>query len=172
MVAKLSAEMRFALASEECVDRAIRRVNAEFSKSGWEDRFVTLVVAVLDLAEQTMTIVNAGHMPPYLRRRGGGMEPLVEEKTGLPLGVDGEYPYEQAIVPLADGDSVVLYTDGISEAMDESGDLFGFERLKQSLSGKEQTAPEIGRKLLEDVKAFVGDQPQSDDMCLVCFGRV
>ncbi len=71
------------------------RINASFSRSGWQDRFVTFVLAVLDADKHEVTIVNAGHMAPFLRHRKGAWSNTIgEEETGLPLGVDADYEYE------------------------------------------------------------------------------
>lgn len=171
LAAKLSAEIRYCLASEPDPQRAIRRLNHSFLQSGWEDRFVTLVLGVVDEQEHALTLVNAGHMAPLVRRADGRVEPLGEDVAGLPVGVDGDYPYRQVTVPLVPREIVTLYTDGISEAMNVDGALYGIRRLTERLSEDAATAAELGRRVLDDVQRFLGRQPQSDDMCLACFGR-
>jgi serine phosphatase RsbU (regulator of sigma subunit) len=146
-------------------------LNSIFCGSGWEDRFVTLVLAVLDPAENSVTLVNAGHLPPILRRRLGEVEPLGEEISNLPLGVDHDVKYEQAVYPLQPGETLTLYTDGITEAMNSDGDLYGQDRLLKQLAVEVPGVNALGRRLLDDVKRFVGNRSQSDDMCLACFGR-
>jgi serine phosphatase RsbU (regulator of sigma subunit)/pSer/pThr/pTyr-binding forkhead associated (FHA) protein len=171
LMAKLSAEARFCLVSEATPASAIDRLNRIFCGSGWEDRFVTLVLAVLDPAENTVTLVNAGHMPPILRHPKKGVEMLGEEISNLPLGVDHDTRYEQAVFPLGPGDSLTLYTDGITEAMNATGELYGQDRLLKQLATVADGVNSLGRHLLDDVKKFVGNRSQSDDMCLACFGR-
>jgi phosphoserine phosphatase RsbU/P len=171
LMAKLSAEARFCLVSEATPAGAIGRLNRIFCGSGWEDRFVTLVLAVLDPAENTVTLVNAGHLPPILRHPKRGVEMLGEEISNLPLGVDHDTCYEQAIYPLGPGDSLTLYTDGITEAMNATGELYGQDRLLKQLATVADGVNSLGRRLLDDVKKFVGNRSQSDDMCLTCFGR-
>ncbi|MBX3412843.1 MAG: SpoIIE family protein phosphatase [Pirellulales bacterium] len=172
LVAKLSAEIRFALASETDPALAVARMNASFIRGGWEDRFVTLIVAVLDTERNVVQIVNAGHMPPYLRHRDRRVEAIGGDAAGLPIGVDVDFDYEMVAVPLRSGDSLTFFTDGISEAMNAENELYGLERLEVQLH--ETTSDgitSIGRGVLDDVKKFVGRTPQRDDMCLVCFGR-
>ncbi|MCC6125972.1 MAG: SpoIIE family protein phosphatase, partial [Pirellulales bacterium] len=171
LMAKLSAEARFCLISEPTPAAAIGRLNRIFCGSGWEDRFVTLVLAVLDPRDGTVTLVNAGHMPPILRRGKNAVEPLGEEISNLPLGVDRDVQYEQGVYPLKPGDSLTLYTDGITEAMNADGDLYGQDRLLRQLAAEVSGVNALGRHLLDDVKKFVGNRSQSDDMCLACFGR-
>ena len=171
LMAKLSGEVRFCLASESRPADAINRINASFSRSGWQDRFVTFVLAVLDANRNEITIVNAGHMAPLLRHGGGQVESIGDDLAGLPLGVDSEYQYEQYSRPLNPGDFLTLFTDGISEAMNADNGLYGLDRLSRQLATREVKVSELGRLILDDVRRFVGGRPQSDDMCLVCFGR-
>ncbi|REK06060.1 MAG: FHA domain-containing protein [Planctomycetota bacterium] len=172
LMAKLSGEVRYWLASEPSPAAAMSRINGSFSRSGWQDRFVTFIVAVLDSASHGLTIVNAGHMAPLLRHSKGKVEEIGDEQAGLPLGVDADYQYEQYEHSLAAGDFVALFTDGISEAMDSNGDLYGLERLRELLAQPSASVDELGQQILDDVQRFVGGRPQSDDMCLACFGRV
>jgi sigma-B regulation protein RsbU (phosphoserine phosphatase) len=72
---------------------------------------------------------------------------------------------------IAPGDTLVLYTDGISEAMDHENRPYGLERLKRMLAEPAKTTGEIGRRILGDVEHHAAGQVRSDDMCLVCLGR-
>jgi serine phosphatase RsbU (regulator of sigma subunit) len=141
------------------------------ARSAWEDRFVTMVMAVLDPREHTATIVNAGHMPPILRIGDAQPVDVGGERSGLPLGVLDDYEFEQVSVELPAGSFLTLYTDGISEAMNPQGDIYGLERIHQQVAAPIKNVADLGRLILEDVKQFVGDRTQSDDMCLACFGR-
>ena len=172
LMAKLSAETRYCLASEPSPAAAMGRLNRAFRDSGWEDRFVTMVLAVLDPRRHEVTVVNAGHLPPLLRRSSGIVEAVGEAESRLPLGVDHEVDYAPCILPLAPGESLVLYTDGITEAMNAKDELYGSQRLLALLGSDVESVSLLGRRILDDVKRFVGAQPQSDDMCLTCFGRV
>ena len=96
LMAKLSSEARYCLASEPTPAEAVAKLNRAFCSSGWEDRFVTLVLAVLDPLRHEATIVNAGHLPPLLRRGTGAVEPVGEEIAQLPLGVEAKRPSASA----------------------------------------------------------------------------
>jgi len=171
VMAKLSADVRYCLVSEPTVARAVQQINRNFSRNGWEDRFVTFVLTVLDPREHEVTIANAGHMPPFVRLGEGRVDTLAGEFSGVPLGVDDDYQYETTSVRLEQGQFVSLFTDGFSEAMNANNELYGLERFKDLMGGPLQNVGELGRIILSDVKTFVGGHPQSDDMCLVCFGR-
>ncbi len=171
LMAKFSAETRFCLAAEPTPSQAIGRLNRIFCGSGWEDRFITLVLCVVDPIRHEVTVVNAGHMPPLLRRASGTVEPLAEDHSRLPLGVEAATDYPQAVVPLDRNACISLYTDGITEAMDGQERFYGEQRLLKLLRGSDDGPERVGKAILQDVKQFVGQRPQSDDMCLVCFGR-
>jgi sigma-B regulation protein RsbU (phosphoserine phosphatase) len=171
VMAKLSAIVRYSLASEPVVARAVQQINTNFARNGWEDRFVTFVLALLDPAQNEVTLVNAGHMPPFLRLADGRVEAVGEDVSGVPLGVDESYEYHSATVPLSPGQFLVLFTDGFSEAMNSAKELYGLERLRKRIGSSLSNVAELGRVILDDVETFVGRTPQSDDMCLVCLGR-
>jgi serine phosphatase RsbU (regulator of sigma subunit)/pSer/pThr/pTyr-binding forkhead associated (FHA) protein len=172
LMAKLSAEARYCLASEPTPAQAVARLNRALCLDVWDDRFVTMVLAILEPARHEVTILNAGHLPPLLRRESGVVEALGEAETGLPLGVDRDVEYAPLVISLMPGESLVLYTDGITEAMNVRDDLYGRQRLLTLLSSDVKHIQLLGRSILDDVKRFVGARPQSDDMCLTCFGRV
>ncbi len=171
LMAKLSSDVRFWLAREPDAAKALGEINAAFSRHGWDDRFVTMVVAVLDPGSHKLTLVNAGHMPPLLRKSAGEVVEIGGDEAGLPLGVIDDYQYEAYERELQSGDFVTVFTDGFSEAMNSNRELFGMERLTEVVGDKSVGSHELGQHLLENVRGFAGDYPQSDDMCLVCFGR-
>jgi serine phosphatase RsbU (regulator of sigma subunit)/pSer/pThr/pTyr-binding forkhead associated (FHA) protein len=171
VVARLSSEARYTLVSEPTPSAALERLNQSFSRSGWEDRFVTLVLAVIDLEKHRVTVANAGHMAPLLRRADGSIKPLGRDETGLPLGVDFEATYRQLQIEMRPGDHIMMYTDGISEAMNDRQELYGIDRLQAVLKRDLPNASVQGARVLDDVRRFVGGHQQTDDMCLLCFGR-
>ena len=171
LMARLSSEVRFWLASEPDPAKAVVRMNDAFSRNDWQDRFVTGVLAVVDPGKNSMTIVNAGHMPPLLRHSGGTVEAIGEKEAGLPIGVVEDFQYESYTRVLDPGDFVTLFTDGISEAMNPQRELYGLKRLEEQVGNQAVNVSDLGQKILEDVREFVGGHPQSDDMCLACFGR-
>ncbi len=171
LMAKLSSDVRFWLAREPDAARALAEINAAFSRHEWDDRFVTMVVAVVDPHTHTLTLVNAGHMPPLLRDQANKVQEIGGEQAGLPLGVIDDYQYEAFQHELQPGDFITIFTDGFSEAMNSQRELYGLERLASTIGNKQIGPHDLGPHVLEDVRQFSGDTPQSDDMCLVCLGR-
>ncbi|HEX5470813.1 MAG TPA: SpoIIE family protein phosphatase [Lacipirellulaceae bacterium] len=171
LMARLSADVRFSLASEEDPAKAIQQINEGFAHHDWQDRFVTMIAAVLNPKTGHLTMVNAGHMAPFLRRRDGSVAEVGEEAAGLPLGVATGFEYESYSHQLEPGDVITIFTDGFSEAMNTDRELYGLERLKKQLGTPLQNVREFGQHILDDVHQFVNGYDQSDDMCLVCFGR-
>lgn len=171
LMAKLSAEAKYALVSEAGPAEALFKLNAQFAQASWADRFVTMAIAVLDLERHEVHIANAGHLPPYLRRQDATVEPVGVDQISVPLGVIDELCCEQVTVPLVSGDSMVMFTDGISEAMNMNNDLYGLLRISEQVALPTGGINQLGDQILKDVKRFVGKRSQSDDMCLLCFGR-
>ena len=171
LMAKLSSDVRFWLAREPDAAKALGHINKAFSQHGWDDRFVTMVVAIVDPNKNELTLVNAGHMPPLLRQREGDVLEIGGKEAGLPLGVMEDYEYEAYQRQLEPADFLTIFTDGFSEAMDSNRDLFGMERLIEVVGNREVGSHDLGKHVLQNVRDFAGDYPQSDDMCLVCFGR-
>ncbi|MEX2310172.1 MAG: SpoIIE family protein phosphatase [Pirellulales bacterium] len=172
LMARLSADVRFSLASEPDTAKAVRQINEGFAHRDWQDRFVTMIAAVLNPRTHELIMVNAGHMAPLLRRRGGNVEEIGEAAAGLPLGVAQGYEYQSYTHTLEPGDVVTMFTDGFSEAMNGDRELYGLERLKDQIKSPAVSVVDFGQEILEDVRRFVDGVDQSDDMCLVCFGRV
>ncbi|HEV3005226.1 MAG TPA: SpoIIE family protein phosphatase, partial [Pirellulales bacterium] len=171
LMAKLSAVTRFTLVVEPDPAAAMSRLNAGVCGPGWEDRFVTMCLAVVDLATHEVQLVNAGHMAPYLRHADRRVEPAGADETGIPLGVSADFEYRPFSLKLGRGEGLFLFTDGFSEAMNMENELYGLERIERQLGGDARSVAQLAEQLLADVKRFVGKRPQSDDMCLLCFGR-
>lgn len=170
LMAKLSSEVRYCLVSQPTPAASVDLLNLQFCRSGWDDRFVTFVLLVVDIHSHRVDIVNAGHMPPLLRTTDGKIIDL-DQETNLPLGVAEEVSYVQYTHELSTGESLTLFTDGINEAMNTKRDLYGLGRLREKLAAGPAEVSQLGKSILEDVRTFIGGHPQSDDMCLVCVGR-
>ena len=169
-MAKLSAETRFCLASIPELSKAVEMLNDRMSGLH-VDRFVTLVMMVLDPNRDTVSIVNAGHMPPVLRRAEDGSisEPGGDE-AGLPIAIDTGMEYESVDIPFRTGDIAVLYTDGINEAMNASDEEFGMERVRD-LTAAGGDAGDVTERIISAVRDHIGSAPPFDDMCLVVIER-
>jgi serine phosphatase RsbU (regulator of sigma subunit) len=170
LMAHFCAEVRYCLSTSATPAEAVGQLNQDLSSETLNYHFVTFVLCVLDPKQHKLTIVNAGHVPP-LRRRGNSIEELGRSEGGLPLGCDQQRPYEQVEFDLAPGDTIVMYTDGISEAMNAKGDVFGPKRMREAIARAPAGAEGAGQTLLDDVRRYVRGRLPSDDICLVCFAR-
>ena len=171
LMAKLSAEARFSLYSEPTPAAAVTRLNERLSSLNIQ-RFVTLILVVLDPKEHRAIVVNAGHMAPLHRRAKGKIEEPGDSIGGLPLGVTDALGYAQAEFEIGRGDTITLYTDGINESIDAAGAFYTIDRLKDLVLKQGPAPAKMGQAIVDDVRAFLGKAPQNDDMCLVCFGRI
>ena len=169
-MAKLAAETRFNLAATEDAGEAIERLNDALSRL-MVDRFVTFVMVIVDPAAEHIDVVNAGHMPPVIRRfDGGGIEEPGEEEAGLPLAIAEGMDYESVRVPFARGDVLMMYTDGVNEAMNASDEEFGMERVRRIVAHG-GSASNVVKNTVNNVAKFIGDTPPFDDMAVVAVRR-
>jgi serine phosphatase RsbU (regulator of sigma subunit) len=129
-------------------------------------QFATLFLAAIDEPTMTLRYTNAGHNPPVLLRDG---QRRLLETGGLLLGIAPDAIYEEGRVELRSGDRLVLYTDGVTEAIDARGDMLGEEGLYSLLQGLEPDldARAIVERVLEGVKSFTGDLDLSDDVTVL-----
>ncbi|MCE9533520.1 MAG: SpoIIE family protein phosphatase [Planctomycetes bacterium] len=170
LMARVSAAARFTLATAPTVASAVQELNRVLLRAHSEERFVTFVVAVLDVEQSQLTLVNAGHIPPLLRRSGQAVKGIGDEIVGLPLAVM-DRPYEELVIPFEVGDILVLCTDGVTEARNTKRDLYGGERLQKVVAAAAADVEKLGYAVLADVRQFADTCPQNDDLTIVCFGR-
>ncbi len=170
LMARLSAETRFCLATESTVGQALNKLNARFL-GPTPDRFITLVAGVLDHEKHRLQISIAGHMPPLCQRTDGSVIEVGEDVSDVPIGIVPDVAYATAEVEIQPGELLLFYTDGISEAMNPEGECFGIDRIRTFLGRTTGTAQEVGEGLIQEVKQFAGRNAQSDDMCIVCLQR-
>ncbi len=144
---------------------AVRRVSAQLLTFSRPGDFATLFIGILQPEKHHIQYVNAGHDPPMLVRNDGCIEML--EASGLPIGVLDMPAWKTETVDLKPGDFLFAYTDGITEALNEKNELFGEERLRALLIESGGQSPGIlTEKIARDVRDFIGDVPQSDDITL------
>lgn len=129
---------------------------------------VTMLYILLDPAYGTLTIANAGHTYPFLLN--GQAAEL--ELPGMPLGVDPDIDYEELDIAIAPGDSLFLYTDGVTEATNAAEEMFGTEYLQQLLESNSQLKPRaLMRLLLRELRTWSEERTQDDDITMVVFRR-
>jgi sigma-B regulation protein RsbU (phosphoserine phosphatase) len=143
------------------------RVNRSLCRENEAGMFVTAAVGVLDLGTGDLSFALAGHEPPLLMPADGPPEPAPAE-GGRVLGLIEESDFPVNRLRLRRGDAVVLYTDGVSEAQDAGGAFFGVERLVATAAAlRHEAAPAVTGRVLQAVRAFAGEAPQSDDITIL-----
>jgi serine phosphatase RsbU (regulator of sigma subunit) len=146
---------------------ALRRAAQEIARDNPETFFVTVFAATLELETGELTYCNAGHEPPYVRGATGLHRLPAAPRP--PVGVPGAFAFTSESLRLAHGDSLYALTDGVTEAMNERGDLYGAPRLQRLLASlPADAAPgEVNAAVLDDVRRFVGEAAASDDLTLL-----
>ena len=170
LMAKLQATVR-ALASE-CASLGDfgRRVNRIVHRDGLPNRFATLVYLEIAPGSGRVRLVNAGHMPPLLLK-SGSIEELA--RGSMALGIVAEADFVEQQVDLRAEEMLVVYSDGVTDAMNRAGEFFGDERLRATLAGATtSTAEAAGRRVLAAADAFTGDARVFDDLSLVLLKRL
>ena len=157
-----------ALGSSEPIGSILQKLNAFLYESNHSQMFVTVFAGVLDLRTGSIEYADGGHEPPYLVRRSGGAS-MIQKVGGLALGFVPEYQFRCGKIQLAPGESLVLYTDGITEAMNARHELFGADRIQETLDRAASgiTAQALTKTLLGGVAAFTAGAEQSDDITLM-----
>jgi serine phosphatase RsbU (regulator of sigma subunit) len=146
---------------------ALGRANRWITRDSQSGMFVTLFYGILDVKTGRLRFTNAGHNPPLLRRAESKRLEQLSHHT-LALGIEPDWHFESREVELRHGDVLVLYTDGVTEAMNERDELFSERRLARILqSSTGLQASEMVRAVDQGVRAFVGARPLLDDVTLV-----
>lgn len=162
--------MRNAPAETDMAQR-MRDANRLLATGNTACMFVTMFSGVVDLETGRLRYCNAGHNSPYLLRSGGGRDLL--KPTGIPFGIDPDRSYEIAETALASGDTLFMFTDGITEAFNPAGEILGEVRLEEVLDGAGGIgAAELVQKVIAATAAFADGAEQSDDItCLALVYR-
>jgi sigma-B regulation protein RsbU (phosphoserine phosphatase) len=173
MMAKFSGDTRYCMLTENAPAPTATRLNNLLCAAGIEDKFITLSLSVLDAPARTLTLTSAGHTPVIIRRADGRAEEVGQDVSGLPLGVMEDSDYQQTEVQLHQGDVVVIYSDGVTDARSPGDELYDsqsnhrlLKRVAQSVGGPEA----VGRAILQDIREFSAGHSQADDITLVCLG--
>ena len=153
----------------------LKKVNRQLYPDIKEDMFISMAYLILDHAHASVSLARAGHDAPLLYR--AATQELSQIKPpGLVLGIDSGSVFDRITndfaVPLERDDCLVLYTDGVTEALDAKGAEFGIERTMESVrAGAQEGAPAILKRLISDLRSFVGSTPQNDDITLIAIRK-
>ena len=158
--------------SGQSTGQIMARVNDELSRENAAEMFVTVFAGILDLRDGTVEYSDGGHEAPFIVRANGTVERL-EKHQGIALGVFDEMEFQSTRFKMEEGDTLVLFTDGVSEATGPNDELYTVERIEGALAmaRSEFSAQLISEDLAKSVRAFVGTVPQSDDIAIltVCY---
>ena len=147
--------------------QVLEKVNKDLAADNEACMFVTLFAGVLDVRKGELSYCSAGHNPPYLLSAEAGVRRL-DQTGGMCLGIMEESVFETSSLTLAPGDTLFLYTDGVTEAMDGDNNEYSDERLEGQLKKRPGTDSRgLIEFVLDDVKKFTGDTPQSDDITML-----
>jgi serine phosphatase RsbU (regulator of sigma subunit)/CHASE2 domain-containing sensor protein len=158
-----------ALRRDDAVAAMMREANAEISRDNSESLFVTVFAGVLDVDTGALEYCSAGHDPPYLLSRRGGPPARVGDSNGPPLCVAEGFPYAASSHQLRPGDALCLVTDGVTEATNGAGALYGRARLEALLAATPPgaAAAVVAAAIRDDVARFVAGSASADDLAIL-----
>ena len=153
----------------------LRKVNRQLYPDIKEDMFISMAYLILDHERDGVTLARAGHDAPLLYKRASQSVTPVKS-PGMVVGIDSGNVFDRLTadfaVPLERDDCLVLYTDGVTEALNTDGDEFGIDRMIQSLRASATNgAQTIVKRIIEDVRNFTGSSPQNDDITLIAIRK-
>ncbi len=154
----------------------LREVNRQLFPDMKEDMFISMAYVILDHAKNEVTLARAGHDAPFLYTAATGKVTKINP-PGMAVGVDSGSVFDRLTrnftVPLEANDCLILYTDGITEALDQNGEEFGMDRTIQAIqAAAPQGAPVIVKRLTEELRTFAGNTPQNDDITLIVIRKL
>jgi phosphoserine phosphatase RsbU/P len=169
--AKLAGEFKLLVGRNSDPAHVAEQLNRQLDEGGGLDIYITFLLVMLDVSRHHLFVVNAGHPSPLIRRQGGTLEEFGKASSGLPLAIMRDYSYQVVETTLAAGEDVILYTDGVTDAVNAAGDWFGEARLRQAISSAGPGAAATGEAVVRAVQHHAADRPQFDDITLVCLSR-
>jgi phosphoserine phosphatase RsbU/P len=169
LMANLQATLRGQLLFCSCSKDCIKRANNLLQKSTDLSKFVTLFFGILDIEKNAFTYCNAGHNVPVFIQLG---KKLVLDKGGIILSWIHNYEYDEEEILFEKGSILIIFSDGVTEAMNEAEEFYGDDRLL-SLIEKESAldSKQLATKILSDIKTFTKEVPQYDDITLMIIKR-
>ena len=169
VMAKLTSEIKFFATLNANPGAAFNEVNRIFEKECSNDFFATALLLKIDTLSGIVTMANAGHHPPLVKRENGKLEEI--EGGNTPLGTVSDVEYEDITFRLNKGDTLILYTDGITESSDRHKTEFGLSGLLESLKKNQASPRDLLQELLKNIKDHCKGAKQKDDMTVICVSR-
>jgi sigma-B regulation protein RsbU (phosphoserine phosphatase) len=170
LMANLQATLRGQTIVANSPKTCLERSNRLLFESTSPEKFATLFYAILDTQDHRLCYSNAGHEHPFLLSTT--REPTRLKTGGIPLGMINEFTFEEESLLLNKGDAIVIYSDGVSEAMTEDEEMFGEKRITDVINGHRDASPsQLIDHVVEAVKQFTSGYPQTDDITVVVISR-
>jgi sigma-B regulation protein RsbU (phosphoserine phosphatase) len=153
---------------EHSINQLVESINHDISKDNVNLMFITFFMGILNLKTGKMVYCNAGHNFPVILKKDGSQQ-FLSETHGIPLGINEQQMYKSAMMNIDKGDTLILYTDGITEALSIDGDFYGDERLEKVIGEKcpGLDTQKAARHIMEDVSSFTRNPEKSDDITLM-----
>jgi sigma-B regulation protein RsbU (phosphoserine phosphatase) len=171
LMANLQATLRGQTHRDVTPSDCLKRCNTMLYRSTDPEHFATLFCGALDVEKHAMTYCNAGHNYPFLFSEG--KEPMRLETGGVVLGILEQYAFEQGAVELKPGDLLVVFSDGITEAVDAEEVEFGEDKLAElAAAHRGDSSAELIQRTIEAVRQHASGRPQADDMTMVVLKRL
>ncbi|HEY2797188.1 MAG TPA: PP2C family protein-serine/threonine phosphatase [Thermoanaerobaculia bacterium] len=167
LVSTVHAAVHLQIDEARTISDLVQRIDRHLQRYAVTRKFLTAFFGLLEPETGVLRYVSAGHNPALLRRAGGGIEQL--GATGVPLGMFPNAAWREETRPMAKGDLLCVYSDGITEALDASDEEFGVPRLSRLLDAG--SPEEICRRVFDEVASFAADVPQYDDQTLLLLRR-
>jgi len=174
-MAFVRSTLRASLTVEPDPSHAFSHANVLTCADAPDGMFVTIFYLGLKPGSGELTYVNAGHNPPLLCRasRPNPAGPELLGRTGVALGLDAGMPYSQKALEMVSGDLMVLYTDGVTDALNPQGEEYGMERLMATLAEvRQKSAEEIAATIENELQTFMDGRDPYDDVTLLIVRRV
>ena len=171
LMSNLQATLRSQTISSSCARECLEKANNLLYHSTDSEKYATLFYGILDSEKHRLAFTNAGHNYPFLVCTDGKVERL--KTIGIPLGFMENFEFSEHTVSLNPGDVLVLFSDGISEALNAQEEEFEEERILEIILSNRDASPEdLIEKVIASVREHAGDEEQSDDMTLLVVKRV
>jgi sigma-B regulation protein RsbU (phosphoserine phosphatase) len=150
-------------------------VNRQLYPDIKEDMFISMAYVILDHKHNGVTLSRAGHDAPILYH-GATQTTTAVKPPGMVLGIDSGSVFDRVTgdftLALERGDCLLLYTDGVTEALDAEGNEFGFERMNECVKASAaKGAPAVIARVIDELRSFVGSHPQNDDITLIAIRK-
>jgi serine phosphatase RsbU (regulator of sigma subunit) len=175
MMAQFASETRHCVRSTATPEKAAADLNGQLRKYDLEELFITLCLGVLEFGSNRFTWCSAGHPLPLIRRADGRIEEHGVDGNGFALGITPDAVYRQVSLVLEPGDVVLIYSDGVTDALNARGERYdskGNLRLRHRLSLADNGPRATGQAIIQDLQDFSAGHAQFDDITLICFGPV